>query len=292
MIMIWWTNLFLIVLCLLSTRSAYAFTRVTHTHASNSFYRRIISGDYDDNHDSGNLFLLYDKAQSAVEDPVVASESEADTGVTEKNPFVKASWYAVETFGQIFGRGRSGQKNVEEDVEVEEASSSVVVDLNRAPISLEEALERIEMDNARSYFLSGEVDVEAYSESCVFADPFVSFEGRQRFVDNLANLGSFITKFDAKFLGYDVDKNKDDSSSDDIQAAIAAKVKTKVMVKLELNLPWKPVLAWPWGVTYIIRESSSETGKSYLITEHIESWDIEPVEGVKQIFRKPTVSIK
>lgn len=58
------------------------------------------------------------------------------------------------------------------------------------------------------------------------------------------------------------------------------------MVKLELNLPWKPVLAWPWGVKYIINS------ENFLITEHIESWDIEPFEGVKQIFRKPTVSIK
>ena len=82
------------------------------------------------------------------------------------------------------------------------------------------------------------------------------------------------------------------------------------MVKLELNLPWKPILAWPWGVTYEIDPDS------YLVTSHVESWDIEPWEvslataqmischvmlsyfnqrtinqGVKQIFRKPTVQI-
>jgi len=58
------------------------------------------------------------------------------------------------------------------------------------------------------------------------------------------------------------------------------------MVKLELNLPWKPILAWPWGVTYDIDE------ETYLVTNHAESWDIEPLEGVKQIFRKPTLKIK
>ncbi len=42
------------------------------------------------------------------------------------------------------------------------------------------------------------------------------------------------------------------------------------MVKLELNLPWKPVLAWPWGVTYFVDP------ESFLVTKHIESWDIEP----------------
>jgi hypothetical protein len=46
----------------------------------------------------------------------------------------------------------------------------------------------------------------------------------------------------------------------------------QVMVKLELNLPWKPVLAWPWGVKYDIDP------ESYLVTSHVESWDIEPWE--------------
>jgi hypothetical protein len=58
------------------------------------------------------------------------------------------------------------------------------------------------------------------------------------------------------------------------------------MVKLELNLPWKPVLAWPWGVTYFINP------ETFLVTSHIESWDIEAWEGVKQIFRSPTVKIR
>src|SRR5210317_928292 len=59
----------------------------------------------------------------------------------------------------------------------------------------------------------------------------------------------------------------------------------QIMVKLELNLPWKPILAWPWGVQYTIDPETN------LIVDHKESWDIEALEGVKQIFRKPTVTI-
>jgi hypothetical protein len=44
------------------------------------------------------------------------------------------------------------------------------------------------------------------------------------------------------------------------------------MVKLELNLPWKPVLAWPWGVRYLVDPATC------LVTDHIESWDIAPLE--------------
>jgi hypothetical protein len=52
----------------------------------------------------------------------------------------------------------------------------------------------------------------------------------------------------------------------------------RVMVKLQLNLPWKPVLAWPWSVTHVF----SARG---LIAEHIEGWEIDPAAGVAQVFR-------
>lgn len=138
-------------------------------------------------------------------------------------------------------------------------------------------MKRIQLDNDRSYFLSGQVDNEIYQDDCLFADPFVSFRGRDRFVDNLQNLGSFITKYDAKVIKYSDFVAKNDNS--------VPAIETKIMVKLQLNLPWKPVLAWPWGVTYEIDPDS------YLITKHEESWDIEPWEGFKQIFRKATVKI-
>jgi hypothetical protein len=188
----------------------------------------------------------------------------AETATTnDMNPFTKASWYAVETFGKVFGSSKAGGDDDDD--------AAVVVDLTLGPKSLQETLDRIKLDNDRSYFLSGEVDTLIYDEKCVFSDPFVAFEGRDRFVDNLANLGSFITKFNAKMLDYQVE---------------GTTVKTRVMVKLELNLPWKPVLAWPWGVTYEIDD------ETLLITAHKENWEIEPLEGVKQIFRRPTTTVK
>mmetsp|Transcript_22819 Transcript_22819/g.35286 ORF Transcript_22819/g.35286 Transcript_22819/m.35286 type:complete len:249 (+) Transcript_22819:52-798(+) len=183
--------------------------------------------------------------------------------INSKNPLELASWYAVEAFGKAFGSKK----------ESDSTTSSSDIDLNKPPSSLDETLKRIQLDNDRSYFLSGEVDRYIYDEQCTFADPFVSFDGRDRFIDNLANLGSFITNYDAKMINYNVEKNGEE-------------VVTKVMVKLELNLPWKPVLAWPWGVTYSINPDT------YLVTDHIESWDVSASEGVKQIFRPPTVKIR
>jgi len=181
-----------------------------------------------------------------------------DTGVTS-NPLELASWYAVEAFGKAF-RGDGNQE------------AAAALDDSQPPSSLTETLERVRRDMERSYFLSGDVDRYIYDEACTFSDPFVAFDGRERFIDNLANLGSFITNYDTKMIKYEV--------NDDGRV-----IDAKLMVKLELNLPWKPILAWPWGVRYIVDPDTC------LVTDHIESWDIPPLEGIKQIFRRPTTKI-
>ena len=174
----------------------------------------------------------------------------------EVDPVTKASWYAVEMFGKVFGRNGPSTDPV----------SLAAFDLSQPPRSRQETLARLQDDNEREYFLSGKVDAQIYSPDCLFADPFVSFQGRDRFIENLANLGSFITKYSAKPLQYD---EIDESS-----------VETKFMVKLELNLPWKPVLAWPWGVRCELDPITN------LIVVHEERWDIEPLEvRFNHIFR-------
>lgn len=125
-----------------------------------------------------------------------AGDQEEDTTKQDKNAFELASWYAVEAFGRAFGSKKTGGGL--------ESADSGDIDFIRQPLSLDETLQRIQLDNDRSYFLSGEVDELIYDEKCTFADPFVSFDGRQRFVDNLANLGSFISDYSARPLSYSV----------------------------------------------------------------------------------------
>jgi hypothetical protein len=186
----------------------------------------------------------------------------------------------VEAFGNLFGnKNKLAAQSLE--------PTTIIIDTTRAPRSLSETLQRIQADNARQYFLSGTIDELIYDQDCVFADPFVSFTGRDRFVKNLANLGSFITEYSAKPIEY-YNNNNNNNNNDDASSETAAGVMvttTKFMVKLRLNLPWQPVLAWPWGVRCEIDPTS------HLIVLHQESWDIEPWEGVQQIFRKPTTRI-
>lgn len=169
-------------------------------------------------------------------------EASAAAGKKDPDAVTKASWYAVEAFGKLFGQAKQ---------------SKAAPATDQPPSSVQETQQRIQLDNEREYFLSGEIDELIYDEECTFADPFVSFQGRDRFVENLANLGSFITEYSAKPLSYDVG---DDNA-----------VTTKFMVKLQLNLPWKPVLAWPWGVRC---EIDPETCLITLHGESVRRWKL------------------
>lgn len=164
---------------------------------------------------------------------------------TTKNPLVEIPWYAVEAFGKIF----KTNSNIGSSSNL--ATNNILsIDFNNPPFTVKETLQRIQLDNEREYFLSGQVDKYIYDVLCEFSDPFVSFKGRDRFIENLTNLGTFITKYSAKEILYTVDSNS---------------VITKFMVKLELNLPWRPVLAWPWGVRCVVDPESK------LIILHEES---------------------
>ena len=103
----------------------------------------------------------------------------------------KGSSAIVEAFGNVFGKKKS-----EEETEYS---------IDAPPQSIQETLQRIQDDFGRSYFLSGDVDALIYDENCIFSDPFVSFAGRERFISNLANLGSFVTKFSARQLEFKAD---------------------------------------------------------------------------------------
>ena len=66
--------------------------------------------------------------------------------------------------------------------------------MGEAPSSRDELVDRLRADYDRNYFLTGDIDVPLYTEDCEFADPFTSFRGRQRFVQNLKKLGHFQRK--------------------------------------------------------------------------------------------------
>lgn len=100
----------------------------------------------------------------------LSSEKDQDNGKVElksNNPLELAAWYGVEAFGKLFSKNNDSSVN----------GRIGDIDLTKSPTSMKETLERIQLDNDRYYFLSGEVDRLIYDENCLFADPFVSFNG-------------------------------------------------------------------------------------------------------------------
>jgi hypothetical protein len=196
--------------------------------------------------------------------PLVMSEKPPPAGA---NLGSKAVWFATEAFGNLAALGRS-----------ESAAESSSRTKSVSPTSVDDAIRRLRADYAgtpndpRPYFLTGKMDVALYDEQCVFADPFVSFSGRDRFVSNLENLaGGFITESSTRELA-------SEAVPGDATAGVPPTYTTKLLVKLRLALPWSPVLAWPWGVEHVFDPESG------LIIRHIESWDVSPAEGVRQLF--------
>ena len=178
------------------------------------------------------------------------------------DPATKSVWFATELFGQIAAKLNPPPPPPPTDP---------------PPKDLDESIDRLVADYAgteedpRPYFLTGRMDVALYDPDCEFADPFVAFNGRQRFVDNLQNLaGGFITESSTRTLDSSVDRG-------DPSNGVPPTYTTKLMVKLRLGLPWSPVLAWPWGVKHVF---DAESG---LIVQHIESWDVSGSEGVRQL---------
>jgi len=171
---------------------------------------------------------------------------------------VKGAWFAAE----IVGKAKAA---LSPDAVAPAPASA-------PPRSVNEAVRRIKADyegSAGPYFLTGLMDSGCYDEECEFADPFVSFKGRTRFEENLANLaGGFIT----------------DASVRTLEEGLAGPLsyKTKLLVKLRLALPWQPVLAWPWGVEHVFEERGDG---SVVVTRHLESWDVSAATGVAQLFR-------
>ena len=186
-----------------------------------------------------------------------ALRSARRAGPTDDEPSlgVKGAWFAAELFGKAAA--------------LTKGAPAAPLSTARPPRSVDEACERLAADYEGAdgpYFLTGVMDAACYDDDCEFADPFVSFKGRARFEENLANLGGgFISDASIRTLSTE---------------RTASSYTTKLMVKLRLALPWQPVLAWPWGVEHVLEVREDEV----VVVRHLESWDVSAAEGVRQLF--------
>lgn len=192
-----------------------------------------------------------------------SGKSEAESEDSLGNLFGKATWIGAEALGNIAANLRGAKPP-------SVAESVPISTFGVPPASRSEAVDRLKAEYDAAYFISGKLDEALYAEDCEFADPFASFKGRARFKANLENLaGGFITDSDVRLLDLTTDSDH-------------ASVTSRCMVRLSLALPWRPVLAWVWGVRH---EFGAEKPLENVFVRHIESWEISPLDGVLQVFR-------
>jgi hypothetical protein len=193
-------------------------------------------------------------ARAAPEDASSSDDKQAGAGL-------KAVWYGAEAVGKVVGATKA--KNDADASSGATAGSTPSAEASvGATLTRARALELLREDYDSSYFVSGVGALAAYDPRCEFSDPFVAFEGVDRFKQNVSNLGGMMRDIDLKITAWE--ENEDD-------------LVTAWKFSCVLDLPWRPRLAAAGGTTHAFDKS---TGK---VVKHIERWDVEPAKVVKQL---------
>ncbi|MED6135736.1 hypothetical protein PIB30_049430 [Stylosanthes scabra] len=106
------------------------------------------------------------------------------------NALLKVAWYSSELLGIAASALRPSSNE-------------------KAPLRLLESIDRgavvdtIKQDFQRSYFVTGDLTLNAYEDNCEFADPAGSFKGLQRFKRNCTNFGSLLEKSNMKLMKWE-----------------------------------------------------------------------------------------
>lgn len=117
-----------------------------------------------------------------------SSKTPASTDdATTPNPGLglKAVWVGAEALGNVIGATKGGSSGTGSGGTggSKRGSSSGG---GTATMSRQQAIEAIKADYEANYFVSGVGSMEAYAPDCLFADPFASFKGTQRFKNNVS----------------------------------------------------------------------------------------------------------
>ncbi|XP_054783082.1 uncharacterized protein LOC129298913 isoform X2 [Prosopis cineraria] len=120
-----------------------------------------------------------------------------------QNALLKIAWYSSELLGvaaSVF-RSPSIEEAPERTLELAGDGSGAV---DRAAI-----VATIKEDFEKSYFVTGNLTLNAYEEDCEFADPAGSFKGLQRFKRNCTNFGSLLVKSSMKLMKWEDFEQRD-----------------------------------------------------------------------------------
>ncbi|KAK4339316.1 hypothetical protein RND71_040778 [Anisodus tanguticus] len=176
-----------------------------------------------------------------------------------QNLLLKMAWYSSEFLGiaASFFRSPTGA----------EASSEGSLELAVDGTGLVDrtlVVDTIKNDFQRSYFVTGNLTLNAYEENCEFADPAGSFKGLSRFKRNCTNFGYLVETSKMKLMKWE-----------DFEEKAIGHWRFSCI----LSFPWKPILSATGYTEYYFDEKSGK------VCRHIEHWNVPKMALLKQIIR-------
>ncbi|XP_024032205.1 uncharacterized protein LOC21404341 [Morus notabilis] len=187
------------------------------------------------------------------------TNSDVETESVPENALLKVAWNASELLGIAASFFRSP-----EDRNSAEQEASVLARDGSGPVDRAVIVQAIKQDFDRSYFVTGNLTLDAYEEECEFADPASSFKGLLRFKRNCTNFGSLLEKSDMKLMKWEDFEDKGIGHW---------------RFSCILSFPWRPILSASGYTEYFL---DAESGK---VCRHVEHWNVPKMALLKQILR-------
>ncbi|KAI5421857.1 uncharacterized protein LOC127076003 [Lathyrus oleraceus] len=171
----------------------------------------------------------------------------------QNNAFLKVAWYSSELLGIAASVFRSSSDE-------EKASPQRLLEtVDRVSV-----VDTIKQDFQRSYFVTGDLTLNAYEEDCEFADPAGSFKGLRRFKRNCTNFGSLLEKSNMNLMKWEDFEDKGIGHW---------------RFSCVLSFPWRPILSATGYTEYYF---DAQSGK---VCRHVEHWNVPKMALFKQILR-------
>ncbi|CAL9044647.1 unnamed protein product [Musa banksii] len=182
--------------------------------------------------------------------------SPSDGGSRSENAVLRLAWYGSELLGIAASLFRPSPSTAPSE---ELRADGLGFAAGRAEVA-----EAIKEDFDRSYFVTGNLTLEAYEDDCEFADPAGSFRGLQRFKRNCTNFGSLLEKSSMKLTKWE---DFEDKSIGHWRFSCI------------MSFPWRPILSATGYTEYYF---DAQSGR---VCRHVEHWNVPKMALFKQIFR-------